>query len=281
MADYSKTTNFAAKDSLPTGDPNKVAKGSEVDTEYDNISTAIATKANKIASATNNRIVTMDASGDIKDSTIATDGAGTITATLTGNVTGNVTGNLTGDILDTNGNEALTITTTASAVNEVTLTNAATGNAPSLSATGDDTNIDLELTSKGTGNVTVNGTPVYGLVVLDTPISLISNTSTSATAQTAVDITAHTTGVATKAILGVHITGSGAVQTKVFVGEGDETLADPTHLAAVADTGSGGFAGSSQVTTNLASGEIFDYSVTQSGVPTSRTVSIYLVGYYV
>lgn len=45
MADYGKTTNFTAKDSLITGDPEKVIKGEDVDTEFDNIETAIVTKA--------------------------------------------------------------------------------------------------------------------------------------------------------------------------------------------------------------------------------------------
>lgn len=42
---YTKTTNFTAKDSLTPGDPNKIIKGAEIDTEYANIATAIATKA--------------------------------------------------------------------------------------------------------------------------------------------------------------------------------------------------------------------------------------------
>lgn len=57
------------------------------------------------------------------------------------------------DISDTNGNEVLKITATSSAVNEVTVANAATGNAPSLASSGGDTNIDLRLIPKGTGNV--------------------------------------------------------------------------------------------------------------------------------
>lgn len=44
MSDYTKTTDFAAKDSLPGGDPGKIIKGSEFETEFDNIVTAIATK---------------------------------------------------------------------------------------------------------------------------------------------------------------------------------------------------------------------------------------------
>ena len=44
MSDYTKTTNFTAKDALTTGDPLKVIKGSYFDTEFDNIATANATK---------------------------------------------------------------------------------------------------------------------------------------------------------------------------------------------------------------------------------------------
>ena len=45
MSNYSKVTNFTNKDNLTTGDPNKVVRGSEIDTEFNNIATAIATKA--------------------------------------------------------------------------------------------------------------------------------------------------------------------------------------------------------------------------------------------
>ena len=60
-------------------------------------------------------------------------------------------------INDENDQEQIKFATTASAVNEMTATNAATGNAPELSATGDDTNIDFNLTPKGIGRVTLNG----------------------------------------------------------------------------------------------------------------------------
>ncbi len=55
------------------------------------------------------------------------------------------------NILDSNGNQLLTFTTTASAVNELTLVNAATGNAVELQATGDDTDVDVRFVPKGTG----------------------------------------------------------------------------------------------------------------------------------
>lgn len=45
MANYTKATNFASKDSLLTGNPSKLIRGSEIDSEFNAISVAIATKA--------------------------------------------------------------------------------------------------------------------------------------------------------------------------------------------------------------------------------------------
>jgi hypothetical protein len=45
MTDYTKATNFASKDSLTSGNSLKIVKGTEIDTEFNNIATAIATKA--------------------------------------------------------------------------------------------------------------------------------------------------------------------------------------------------------------------------------------------
>lgn len=45
MSDYTKSTDFASKDSLPSGNAGKIVKGTEIDTEFNNIATAIATKA--------------------------------------------------------------------------------------------------------------------------------------------------------------------------------------------------------------------------------------------
>ena len=44
MASYTKSTNFASKDNLSSGNPLKIVKGTEIDTEFNNIATAIATK---------------------------------------------------------------------------------------------------------------------------------------------------------------------------------------------------------------------------------------------
>jgi hypothetical protein len=45
MTDYVKSTNFASKDSLSIGNPLKIVKGTEIDAEFNNIATAVATKA--------------------------------------------------------------------------------------------------------------------------------------------------------------------------------------------------------------------------------------------
>ena len=45
MTDYTKSTNFATKDSLSSGNALKIVKGTEIDTEFNSIQTAIATKA--------------------------------------------------------------------------------------------------------------------------------------------------------------------------------------------------------------------------------------------
>jgi hypothetical protein len=51
MSNYSKTTDFAAKDALTTGNANKIVKGTEIDDEFDAIQTAVNSKADKINAA--------------------------------------------------------------------------------------------------------------------------------------------------------------------------------------------------------------------------------------
>ena len=93
---------------------------------------------------------------DIKE--IALSPAGTVTETGTQTLTNKtLTAPKIGtSILDTNGNELLLLTATGSAVNELTLANAASGNAPSITASGE-TNVSINLIPKGTGQVQING----------------------------------------------------------------------------------------------------------------------------
>jgi hypothetical protein len=83
-------------------------------------------------------------------------------------------------ILDTNGNELALLTATGSAVNEITLANAATGNGPIISSTGE-TNVDLNLNPKGSG-VLKSGTAavkVAGTETIWVPAQAMFGTTTN------------------------------------------------------------------------------------------------------
>ena len=65
-----------------------------------------------------------------------------------------------GYLADANGNELILLRTTASAVNELQVSNAATGDGVEIATTGSDTNIDLVLNPKGSGSVDVNNSKI-------------------------------------------------------------------------------------------------------------------------
>jgi hypothetical protein len=82
-------------------------------------------------------------------------------------------------LLDSSGLELVKFSKTATAVNEVTIANAATGNGPTLSATGE-TNVDLNLAAKGTGAIKGGGYPLTGVrhkavVGTDATVELTAN----------------------------------------------------------------------------------------------------------
>lgn len=79
MSNYTKSTNFATKDALPSGDPLKIVKGTEIDTEFNNIATAVATKAD-LASPTFTGTVTIPTLALTNDLAIADGGTGASTA---------------------------------------------------------------------------------------------------------------------------------------------------------------------------------------------------------
>jgi len=63
-----------------------------------------------------------------------------------------------GSIIDGNANAYITFQSNTTAVNQITLANAATGVNPNIQATGTDTNVSLSLIPKGVGNINFNGT---------------------------------------------------------------------------------------------------------------------------
>jgi hypothetical protein len=69
MSNYTKSTNFATKDNLTPGDPLKIVRGTEIDTEFNNIATAIATKTDNASAAITG--------GTINDTTIGATTAST------------------------------------------------------------------------------------------------------------------------------------------------------------------------------------------------------------
>ena len=91
MTNYVKSTNFASKDSLATGNPLKIVKGTEIDTEFNNIATAISTKSDSTSPTfstgvtldymTANQVAYIGASKELTGSSLLTFDGSTFTAT--------------------------------------------------------------------------------------------------------------------------------------------------------------------------------------------------------
>ena len=95
-------------------------------------------------------------------------------------------------ILDTNGLQLALLTATGSAINEFTIANAASGAGPILSATGDESNVDINLNPKGTG-VLKSGTAAVKIAGTETifiPAQAMFGTTTNGAEAEAVETTA-------------------------------------------------------------------------------------------
>jgi hypothetical protein len=99
MSNYVQSTNFATKDALPSGDPLKIVKGTEINTEFNNIATAVATKADT-------------ASPTLTSPTLVTPALGTPTSGVMTNVTGlPIDGGTTGTLPVARGGTGVTTST--------------------------------------------------------------------------------------------------------------------------------------------------------------------------
>ena len=97
MTDYTKTTDFTSKDSLPSGDSGKIIRGAEFGTEFDNIQTAVNSKSNKEnPSFTGNITVT----GTVDGRDIATDGTKLDTIETSADVTDTANVTAAGALMD-------------------------------------------------------------------------------------------------------------------------------------------------------------------------------------
>jgi hypothetical protein len=117
-----------------------------------------------VTSASSPTIKFFDGTDDISFATIdySANTVNFLDSTVVAELVSDTTPQLGGQ-LDVNGNaigdgtlELLKFVETASAVNELTVTNAATGNNPSISATGDDSNVGIDFTAKGSGYIKFN-----------------------------------------------------------------------------------------------------------------------------
>ena len=124
MATYTKTTNFTAKDNLTSGDPAKVIKGSEFDTEFNAIETAVNSKAN----ANNGTHTGTTTISTANIDTLQIDG---VTVTSTSTELNKLDG-FTGDVTDLN--KLASVTATATDINVLDGSTASTADLNKLAA---------------------------------------------------------------------------------------------------------------------------------------------------
>ena len=182
MSNYSKSTNFATKDNLSPGNPLKIVKGTEIDTEFNNIATAVATKTDNssatITGGTINGAViggTSAAAGTFTNLTVSTSATIASAAISAGTINGAVIG----------GSSPLAITGTNITANtgfSGPLTGAVTGNVTG-NLTGNVTgNVTGNITGNVTGNVTAaSGTSTFNNVTISGSLDMDSGTSATIT----------------------------------------------------------------------------------------------------
>jgi hypothetical protein len=156
MSNYTKSTNFATKDSLTSGNALKIVKGTEIDTEFNNIQTAIATKADSGG-------ITAVASGG----TGATTAAGARASLL--------------PAFASNVGKVLAVNSSATDVEYITVSGGSGGTVTSVSGTGSVSGLSLSGTVTTSGSLTLSGT-----VNVSSPAGIVpianGGTGTSATA---------------------------------------------------------------------------------------------------
>jgi hypothetical protein len=153
MSNYTKSTNFATKDNLTPGDPLKVVRGTEIDTEFNNIATAVATKTDNSAAAITGGSIT-----GITDLAVADGGTGASTATAALNNLLPSQTSAANKYLQSDGTnaswDAVTLST-ADITGTLAVANGGTG----------------VTSSTGTGNVVLSNSPTLVTPALGTPAS--------------------------------------------------------------------------------------------------------------
>jgi hypothetical protein len=191
MSNYVQSTNFATKDALPSGDPLKIVKGTEINTEFNNIATAVATKADT-------------ASPTLTSPTLVTPALGTPTSGVMTNVTGlPIDGGTTGTLSVARGGTGVTTSTgTGNNVlsNSPTLITPALGT-PSAAVLTNATGLPIVAGTTGTLPVARGGTGVTTSTGTGNVVLSASPTFTGTPAAPTASVSTNTTQIATTAFV--------------------------------------------------------------------------------
>lgn len=176
MSNYTKATNFTAKDSLPSGDAQKIVRGSEFDTEFNAIETAVNSKIDKTGDTSQFVNLAVNVTGTLP---AANGGTGQATYTI-------------GDVLYASGATALSKLAGVDTGNS--LISGGVGAAPAWGKIGLTTHVSgtLPIASGGTGSTS---TTYCNLTTNVTGTLPIANGGTGSTSTTYCSLTANVTGV--------------------------------------------------------------------------------------